>query len=197
MGHRLWAWRLPDMWQVTQGHCGFSFLSTSSSEWQALPFSPTLWQPLQEASDLQTRTQVGLVLPPLVWHSIWPLRLPGLLAGRLLETSKAPCKLWQYFGCPNTGHYHEMLWIWWNALLLLPSNSFSPALAGGIVLFTERSTNPKSSPVTMAVFESAVFAISSVDKGREQRLIEIRKSVRVRLQWLWLCLLPCTCNLLF
>jgi len=65
------------------------------------------------------------------------------------------------------------------------------------VLFRERSTNPKSSPVTMAVFESTMFAISSVDKGREHMLIEIQKSVQLQLLWLQLGLLPCICTLLF
>jgi len=49
----------------------------------------------------------------------------------------------------------------------------------------------------MAVFESTMFAISSVDKGREHMLIEIQKSVQLQLLWLQLGLLPCICTLLF
>lgn len=45
----------------------------------------------------------------------------------------------------------------------------------------DKSTNPKSSPVTMAGFESVVFAVSSV--GKEGNLIEIQKSVQLQLQW--------------
>lgn len=62
--------------------------------------------------------------------------------------------------------------------------AFSLALAGGIMLFQERSTNIKSSAVTIAVFESTLFVSSSADKGGEQRLIEIKIVIHLQLQWL-------------
>lgn len=52
------------------------------------------------------------------------------------------------------------------------------------MLFLERSTNLKSSAVTIAVLESTLFVSSSADKGGEQRLIEIKMFIHLHLHWL-------------
>lgn len=69
---------------------GFLFSFLTNGEEACLS---ALQQSLQEASDLETKTQAG--------------------AGGQLETSEAISKLRLYFICPNTGNFHEMFLMWW------------------------------------------------------------------------------------